>query len=317
MDEKKTETANQDKAVGANVLEGEIVLPGEAAALAKVEPSAMERIDLTTTIPARAFSLDAAAIEVIRELKCPGATKTEVAWFLYQCHALGLNPLLPGQISFAAYDSGDDGDGGKERRRVIMVEIGGMRVLAMRSQRYRQGDPPALEYDDDGRQAAVTVSLFRREDNVWVRHERRFLWTEFAAFHNKRGWRKMPTIMFAKAAEAALIRFYFPDGCAGVYTPEEIEAPDISDQTATKPAAPKASIYEQAHGLLAVAAKKFRDLGAAKPKDAAAALGHKAVPGKPSTETWTQADLDAFRAEVDKIDQPPPADTGKGGPDAG
>jgi len=308
MEEKKPETKNEDKATADNVRGGEIVLPASMAQTPR-ESEAMEKIDLTQSIPARAFKLDEAAIQVIRELKCPGATKTEVAWFLYQCHALGLNPLLPGQISFIAYNDKRTG----ERKHFVMVEIGGHRGLCQRTGRYRQGDPPILEWQEKGPlPEAVTVSLYEKVGNEWVKHARRFLWSEFKLFHGRSMWQDNPAVMFAKAAEAALLRFYFPDALSGIYIPEEMDAPDISEQGEPEK---KVSVYEQAHGLLATAQRKFRDLGAAKPKEAAVALAKKTVPGKDGTDAWTQDDVDAFRAAVDKIDQPPTSTPGQGGPE--
>jgi hypothetical protein len=229
-------------------------------------------------------------------------------WFLYQCAAMGLNPLMPGQITFLAYT-----DKKGQRRHYVMVEIGGMRNLCLRTARYRQGDPPVLEWEEkSGKPMAVVVSLYEKFEGKWTKRERRFLWSEFKSFHNKDMWIEMPGTMFAKCAEAALLRFYFPDAVSGTYTPDEMDAPDVAGLL-NEPPKPM-TIYEQAKDLLAVASRKYRDLGMAKPKEAAVALARKVVPNHPGTDTWGQADLDVYRVAVEKIDEPK---TPEGQPPAG
>lgn len=298
MDEKNTPI---DPATAA-IATGEVVLPHTGAG---VSVSSLEKMDLTETIPARQFKLDRAAIEVIRELKCPGATTTEVMWFLYQCSALGLNPLLPGQISFEAYTK----DG--ERRRLVLIEIGGHRNLALRTGRYRQGNPPVMEYDDKGKPVACTVSLHEKFEGEWTVRSRRFLWSEFSAFHGKKMWLSMPGTMFAKAAEAALIRFYFPDATSGVYTPEEMDGPDVAGLLEQK-TPEKGKGYERGMELLGIAARKYKAIGAAgKPKELAVALARKTIPDKTGPEVWTEDDLRAFERAVADIEPEPPGDEAK------
>lgn len=287
-----------DPATTAAVQDGAVVLPHTGAG---ISVSSLEKMDLTETIPAKQFKLDRAAIEVIRELKCPGATTTEVMWFLYQCSALGLNPLMPGQISFEAYTK----DG--ERRRLILIEIGGHRNLAARTGRYRQGNPPILEYDEKtGKPLACTVSLYEKFEDEWILRSRRFLWSEFSAFHAKKMWQSMSSTMFAKAAEAALIRFYFFDATSGVYTPEEIEGPDVAGLLEQK-LAERGKGGERAMELLGIAARKFKVLDVPKPKDAAIELAKKTVPGK-DPKLYTEEDAALLAAAVDAIDTEKPAE---------
>lgn len=310
-------------AATAAVTTGEVVLPG-AFTKPPAESEAITKADLENSIPARAFKLDAVAIKVIRELKCKGANDLEVAHFMYQCHALGLNPLLPGQISFAAY-SKDDEEGGEERRRVIMIEIGGLRNLAARTGRHRQGDPPVLDWPDKSdHPLACTVSLYEKRDDEWVRHERTFKWEEFRQFHGRKMWKRNPAAMFPKACEAAMIRFYFFDGTAGIYTTDEIDAPDIGDLAggaghaatteASKPSPSARAIYEQASKLLKVALHIYREQGmAAKDAQGAAVkLARETNPTHPGTDTWGEEELRKFQAAVDAIGvtKAPPAGSG-------
>ncbi len=287
-------------AATAAVAAGELVLPGAEFSGAGVSVASLEKMDLTETIPAKQFKLDKAAIEVIRAVKCPGATLTETMYFLYVCSALGLNPLMPGQISLMAYTNKRG-----ERKCQPLIEIGGMRNACLRTTRYRQGEPPALEFQENGKPLAVTISLLEKLDGEWTKRTRRFLFDEFRAFHNKDLWVDMPATMFAKTAEAALLRFYFPDAVSGVYTVEEMNGPDVAGLLSQKPGEEKRTVYEKAKDLLDVAARKYKDLGAEKPKSAAVALARKCVPNHPGTDTWGEAELGAFREAVDKLDQPP------------
>lgn len=296
----EVEKKNEDTVVGANVRQGEIVLPDVAGgALAKREESSLDKMDLSESIPAKQFKLDKVAIEVIRELKCPGASRVELMWFLYQCAAMGLNPLMPGQITFLAYTNKRG-----ERKHYVMVEIGGMRNLCLRTQRYRQGDPPLLEWDDKtGKPTKVTVSLYEKFEGQWVKRERVFAWNEFRAFHAKDMWMDMPGTMFAKCAEAALLRFYFPDSVSGTYTPDEMDAPDVAGllNEAPKPR----TITERAKELLDIAYGRLKAAGTSKPREAAVALARKAVPNHPGTDTWGEPELAAFRLAVERLDATP------------
>lgn len=257
----------------------------------------LAKVALTDIEPAKVFRLDAGAIWVIQELLCKGASDVEVAWFLYQCRALGLNPLLPGQIAFSAYT-----DKHGNRKRLILIEIGGMRNLAMRTERYRQGDPPVLTFNDKGIPETCTVSLYERVDGQWVKHERTFQWREFAAFHGKDLWQSMPGTMFAKACEAALIRFYFADGLAGVYTFEEAEAPEVTTgfvpppkpkpAAATKPTLTEeqAGIREDIDLLMRQVAKAAKARGEKEHKTFAQRFMLAVAKGKPAAE-WAATDV--------------------------
>lgn len=311
-----SETTNQntDPATAEAVQDGAVVLP-HTGAIEQATPTAIvSREEFENCIPARAFKLDSAAIRVIRELKCPGANDLEVMHFLYMCHALGLNPLLPGQISFTAYAKDDeDGEDGK-RRRVVMIEIGGYRNLAARTGRYRQGDPPVLEWvEKSDHPAACTVSLYERVDRDWVRRERRFMWEEFRMFHGRAMWKKNPAVMFPKTCEVALIRFYFFDGVAGIYTTEEIEAPDIQDaidatmpRTEAKPTA--RLIRERTVEMLKEAASVYSTAGM-DPKQSKAAAGRLARATNPDHaefQTWGETEIQRFRVAVNALDPEKP-----------
>jgi len=296
----------------ASIATGDIVLPHSGAGEQAIPTAIVSREEFENCIPARAFKLDSAAIRVIRELKCPGANDLEVMHFLYMCHALGLNPLLPGQISFTAYAK-DDEDG--ERRRVVMIEIGGYRNLAARTGRYRQGDPPVLEWaEKSDHPAACTVSLYERVDREWVRRERRFMWEEFRMFHGRAMWKKNPAAMFPKTCEVALIRFYFFDGVAGIYTTEEIEAPDIQDAIdATKPRTEAKTtsrmIHERTVEMLKEAASVYAKAGMdpKQSKSAAGRLARATNPDHAEFDTWGETEIQRFRTAVNALDTEPKA----------
>jgi hypothetical protein len=270
---------------------GEIVLPQEAK-----EQAPLQKIDLTQTAPARAFKLDQTAIQIIRELKCPGATDIECAEFLYQCFALGLNPLLPGQIHFAAYDGDEDESGRKERKRITMIGIEGLRLLALRTARYRQGDPPTITWGKDGWPEKVKVSLYENVSGKWVRHEAERLWSEFKYLHGRRMWKKNPSAMFPKAAEADLIRRYFADAVGGIYVPEEIDAPTMPILIG-----PKQAPNDIARDLLSRASSHYKRLGEPHPRRAAVDLVKRAVPDKAGPAEWTEMDVDLAREAVENL----------------
>jgi len=288
-----------DEATAA-VQAGAVVLPEAKFSGDGVSVSSLEKMDLTETIPAKQFKLDKAAIEVIRAVKCPGATLTETMYFLYVCAALGLNPLMPGQISLMAYTNKRG-----ERKCQPLIEIGGMRNACLRTTRYRQGEPPLLEFQENGKPLAVTISILEKLDGEWVKRTRRFMFDEFRAFHNKDLWVDMPSTMFPKTAEAAMLRFYFPDAVSGVYTVEEMQGPDVAGLLTQKPADEKTPLQGRIADLMRRAVSKLTALGDASPKDAAASMAAQASPGHEGRKTWGEPEYELFKADVEKLEATP------------
>jgi len=180
-------------------------------------------------------------------------TDSQFDEFIYAAEQKGLDPLL-NQIYLDVRTS----DGRVYAAHITGID--GFRMLAERTDKYAPGrDPEYTFYDledaptkkvrsviESGGQVPKSATVFAMKmtpDGTW--HESRFTtyWTEYYPGDNRSGfmYRKFPTVMLAKTAEAQLLRRMFPAETAGLYVPEELMQ-DTADGggagTGSRPAAP-------------------------------------------------------------------------------
>jgi len=160
-------------------------------------------------------------VSLLKEQICPGASDHELVYFGEVCARTGLDPFQR-QIYFVK----------RKGKMVIQMGIDGLRLQAVRSDRYAGNDDPVFdegltrfEMLKDGRKRPTTATA-----TVWaiVGGQRcpftaTVEWDAYvpAAVQDFQ-WQKMPFTMLGKCAESAAIRKAFPAETSGFYTSEEM-----------------------------------------------------------------------------------------------
>ena len=179
-------------------------------------------------------------VTLLKEQICPGASDHELVYFGEVCQRTGLDPFQR-QIYFVK----------RKGKMVIQMGIDGLRLQAVRSDRYAGNDDPLF---DEGLTRFEMIRNDRKQPTtatatVWamVGGERcPFTATvEWDAYVPAAGqdfqWKKMPFTMLGKCAESAAIRKAFPAETAGFYASEEMDQAGPGDVTA-KPSNQSAQI---------------------------------------------------------------------------
>lgn len=147
--------------------------------------------------------------KLITDVVAKGATKDELALFLYRCQNLGLDPLKPGQIYFIKYGSGPG---------TIVVGIEGFRARAAKTGKLNGIKRGAIR-NDQGDLIGAYAEVYRTDWKEPAREE-----VPLAEYNTGKGnWQRMPETMIKKVAEAAALRMAFPDDLGGIYTKEEMD----------------------------------------------------------------------------------------------
>jgi phage recombination protein Bet len=148
-------------------------------------------------------------IQLITTTIAKGATKDELALFLYRCKSLGLDPLKPGQIYFIKYGTGPGS---------IVVGIEGFRSKAAKTGKL-SGINRGVTKDEKGKLIGAWAEVHRKDWTHPAREE-----VPLSEYDSGRGtWKTMPETMLKKVAEAACLRMAFADDLGGVYIEEEME----------------------------------------------------------------------------------------------
>jgi phage recombination protein Bet len=175
-------------------------------------------------------------IATIKEQFAKGATDVELQMFLYVCQRTGLDPFSKQIHLVPRWDS----KLGKEVRAVI-IGIDGLRSVAERTGAYAGNSDPAfqgeleIEYTEKNFATKVekkmkmtvparaTVTVKKVVQGVICDFVSTAEWTEYYP-GEKSGmmWRKMPTNMLGKCAEAKALRKAFPAVMSGLYVQEEM-----------------------------------------------------------------------------------------------
>ncbi len=204
------------------------------------------------------LSFNQEKIDLLKRTICKGATNDELELFMNQCKRLNLDPFLRQIHAVKRYDS-------KLQTDVMSTQtsIDGFRLIAERTSAY-QGQTPAMWCDIDGVWKDVWLSdNFPFAARIGV-HKKGFKdplyctahWKEYVQTYQKGNqtfigsmWKKMPTLMLAKCAEALALRKAFPHELSGIYTSDEMSqaenAVDVQTDVKVDPVAKAEESQEQ------------------------------------------------------------------------
>lgn len=165
-------------------------------------------------------------VDLIIQTYAKDLSPSEMSLFAADAHARGLS-IVKRQIYAAKY-------GGKM---TIMVGIDGYRSQAESHPDYAGQDGPYWCGEDGVWKdvwlakeppVAAKVGIYRKGFQAPVSAVA--LWSEFNNPNNP-SWKKLPTIMLAKCAEAQAIRKAFPDRLGGTYISEEMDQAAVIETT--------------------------------------------------------------------------------------
>ncbi len=255
----------------------------------------------------KAMKLSAEAVRVIWETICQDATGSELWMFLSFCKMKGLNPLIPGQVHFAAWT-----DNRGKRNRMIMAGIHGLRFMVARDMgdKYRQGVQQIVR-NADGHPEVARVSVWRNTGGEWFEYTEERSWDDYEYLWNSSthpAWKNWPADKFLEATEARLLRRVFPEPLGSIYIPDEVVIDaQITPSGQIKPDKP-AKATDSAKQLYLDTVAFFKAAKDADPKTATAKLLQSAVK-KESIGEWDQNDVIAGRKVLEalrKSSAPPP-----------
>jgi len=170
------------------------------------------------------YNKDVQIIETVKQCVFPGATDNELRIFFFKCQEVGVHPLSQMVIPVAYAD----GHGG---RKVSFIST----IDHFRSMSEDAGDYDGMDeiefigestFDFNGESVfhpdEAICKVYRKE--ITRPFVGKAKWIEFYP-GDKKGhmWRKMPTIMLGKCAEAQARRLAWPKQLNHIYSPEEME----------------------------------------------------------------------------------------------
>lgn len=162
-------------------------------------------------------------VALIKRTIAKDCTNDELSLFIQVCGSIGLDPFRK-QI-YAIKRGG---------QMTIQTGIDGYRLLAARTGELAGIDDPTYDTSDltdepeHPRWARVTV--YRWSQGQRCAYTATARWTEYQ--QSGGNWGKMPYLMLGKCAEALALRRAFPAELSGVYTREEMDQADRTDETA-------------------------------------------------------------------------------------
>lgn len=193
-------------------------------------------------ISAPSLSFNANQLSIIRNTVAKDTTTDEFNLFIEQCRMYGLNPMKR-EISAQVYSP----EKPKYRKMVVVVEIGGQRVLAARSGDYRPDDEePRFTYNEAlkhpetnplGIEKCVVRCYKRDPQGQWFPVVGVAYWDEFAPVEKEWSWHpekrgekvfsgkstlggmygKMPRHMLSIRAENIALKKGWPETMNGIY----------------------------------------------------------------------------------------------------
>jgi phage recombination protein Bet len=158
--------------------------------------------------------------KLVKSMVFPGSSDGELALYLFECERRGVHPL--DRLIFPIVRN--EKEGGK--RVTFQCSVDYLRAEAADTGEYDGQDEPVFgPADKSGYPEYASVSVYKKGLSRPTTGTAR--WSEFYP-GEKQGfmWRKMPFHMLAKCAEVLALRKAFPKRLAGLYIPEEMQAPD-------------------------------------------------------------------------------------------
>lgn len=169
-------------------------------------------------------NIDHDKILLIKRTVCVGASDDELKLFLHVCTKTGLDPFMK-QI-YAIKRAG---------KMCIQTSIDGFRLIADRTGCYAPGRETQFVSDDNGNLLSCTAYIRKKTtDGTWHEVSGTAYWSEFNPGNNT-FWGKMPRVMLSKCAEAIALRRAFPAELSSVYTNDEMQQADTSEEVSEAP----------------------------------------------------------------------------------
>jgi hypothetical protein len=186
---------------------------------------ALERAAPTASRLAQVTGFSDQQISLIAQTVAPGASRLELAWFLYNAGRLELEPTLD-QIYLIKYKADQVGE--------IVIGINGYRAMADSSGCYAGSDDAVFEYDEVGEAgeprrrvlSKATVTVWKIVQGMRVPFTASARWDEFYPGEGKIGeqYRKRPHNQLAIRAESHALRKAFPYQTRKLETRAEVPA---------------------------------------------------------------------------------------------
>jgi phage recombination protein Bet len=181
---------------------------------------ALERAAPTASRLAQVTGFSDQQISLIAQTVAPGASRLELAWFLYNAGRLELEPTLD-QIYLIKYKADQVGE--------IVIGINGYRAMAESSGSYAGSDDALFEYEDidqPRRPSKATVTVWKIVQGMRVPFSASARWEEFYPGDGKIGeqYRKRPHNQLAIRAESHALRKAFPYQTRKLETRAEVPA---------------------------------------------------------------------------------------------
>lgn len=167
-------------------------------------------------------------VNLIKNNYCKGASNDELKLFFYVAKQSGLDPLKRQIYSIP-----------RGNQRTIQVAIDGFRVIAERTGNYAGSSDPILHYDSNKQPQLVkaTVTVYKIVNGQKCDFTASAVWDEYNQPRSPM-WKKMPTVMLSKCAEAQALRKAFPDALGGMYTHDEMNQADQKTEVVAGPPVP-------------------------------------------------------------------------------
>lgn len=177
---------------------------------------------------ARQQDYTAEQIELIKSTVAAGTTDLELALFLEVAKSSGLNPFQKQIYAVMRWDAKT-----KKEKMVIQTGIDGYRLIASRTGAHLGTTDPEFGPIKDGYPEWARVTVRRLVQGHTAEFTATARWSEYVQ-KTSNGitamWSKMPHTMIGKCSEALALRKAFPAELSGVYTSEEMQQADVTQE---------------------------------------------------------------------------------------